>query len=54
MAMVFSDDSGLFQQDNVPCHTVKIVQGQCEEHDKEFKVLPWPPHFPALNPIEHL
>ena len=26
MATVFPDGTGLFQQDNVPCHTVKIVQ----------------------------
>jgi len=31
-----------------------IVQELFEEHD-EFKVLPsWPPHFPDLNPVEHL
>ena len=26
MAMVFPDGSGLFQQDNAPCHTAHIVR----------------------------
>lgn len=39
MATVFPDVSGLFQQDNMPCHTAQIVQKWFEEHDNEFKVL---------------
>ena len=31
------------QQDNVPCHTAQIIQEWSEQHDVEFKVLPWPP-----------
>ncbi|MCJ8743381.1 hypothetical protein PDJAM_G00093370 [Pangasius djambal] len=54
MATVFPNGSGLFQQDNAPCLTAKIVQEWFEEHDKEFKVLTWPPNSPDLNPIEHL
>ena len=54
MAKVFPDGSGLFQQDNAPCHTARIVQEWFEEHDKEFKVLPWPPNSPDLNLIVHL
>ena len=54
MATVFPDGSGLFQQDNAPCHSAKIVQEWFEEHDKEFKVLPWPPNSPDLNLIEYL
>ena len=54
MAMVFPDGSGLFQQDNAPCHTEHIVREWFEEHDEVFTVLPWPPIYPDLNPIEHL
>ncbi|MCJ8741340.1 hypothetical protein PDJAM_G00069450 [Pangasius djambal] len=44
----------MFEQDDAPRLTVKIVQERSEEHDKEFKVLTWPPDSPDLNPIEHL
>uniref|UniRef100_A0A8C4N7D9 Tc1-like transposase DDE domain-containing protein n=1 Tax=Eptatretus burgeri TaxID=7764 RepID=A0A8C4N7D9_EPTBU len=54
MAMVFPDGSGLFQQDNTPCHTAHNVQEWFEEHDEVFTVLPWPPNSPDPNPIEHL
>ncbi len=52
MALLFPDGSGLLQQDNALCHTAKIVQECLEEH--EFKVFPWPPNSPDLNPTEHL
>ena len=54
MAMIFPCSSGLFQQDNVPCHTAHIVQEWFKEHDKEFKVSPWPPNSPDINLILHL
>ena len=54
MAMVFPDGSGLFQQDNAPCHTAHLVREWFEEHDEVFMVLPWPTNSPDLNPIEHL
>ena len=52
--MAFPDGRGLFQQDNVPCHTAHIVQERFEEHEEESEVLSWPPNSPQLNPIEHL
>ncbi|CAM4712222.1 unnamed protein product [Leuciscus chuanchicus] len=54
MTVVFPGGSGLYQQDNAPCHTAHIVQEWLEEHGAEFKMLPWPPNSPDLNPIEHL
>lgn len=47
--MVFPDGSGFFQQDSTPCHTANTVQEWVEEHDKEFKMLPWPPDSPDLS-----
>ncbi len=46
-----SDD---FQQDNAPCHKAQIISDWFLEHDNEFTLLKWPPHSPALNPLEHL
>ena len=40
MAMVFPDGSGLFQQDNVPCHTAHSVQewhGVHEEYSRSYQ-----------------
>ncbi|KAF7641916.1 hypothetical protein LDENG_00268470 [Lucifuga dentata] len=31
-----------------------MIQELFEEHEKEFKVLTWPPNSPDLNPIQHL
>lgn len=46
MPMVFPSEFGLFQQDNAPSQTAHTVQERFEEHDKEFKVLSWPPNSP--------
>jgi len=48
MTMVFPGGSALFQQDNAPGRTAHIVQECFEEHDEEFKVLPWTPNSPDL------
>lgn len=48
METVFPDGSGLLQQDNVPCHKVKMVQEGFEEDNSKFEVLPWLPNSPDL------
>lgn len=47
----FPGPHGLFQLDKAHWHTENIVQ---EEHDKDFKLLTWPPNSPDINLIEHL
>lgn len=54
MVLVFPDGSGLLQLDDAPCNCARPGQEWCEEHDKDFKVLPWPPKSPDLSPIEAL
>lgn len=50
MVKVFCDGSGLFQQDNVPCRSARIVQEWFEKHEmREFKVLPWLLDSPDLK-----
>lgn len=55
--MLFHADSGLFQQQNAPCHKSAMVQEWFKKLNSEFKVLTWPPNsldLADLNPIEHL
>jgi len=42
----------LFQEDNAPIHTARIVKSWKEEN--EVDSIPWPAQSPDLNPIENL
>lgn len=44
--------NAIFQQDNAPVHTAKVVQNYLA--NTKLKVLPWPSQSPDLNPIENL
>jgi len=51
MATMYPSSDGYFQQNNAPCHKVRIISNWFLEHDNEFTVLKWPPQSPDLNPI---
>ncbi len=42
----------IFQQDNAPCHTSKVVKAWFKT--QKIKVLDWPPQSPDLSPIENV
>lgn len=46
----FADGSGIFQQDNAPCHSSRLTTRFFEEN--RVTLLDWPPQSPDLNPIE--
>ena len=48
----FRRDQIIFQQDNDPKHTSKLVENFLQE--QSYKVMEWPPNSPDLNPIENM
>lgn len=52
MASILLPNTAIFQDDNAPIHTAKMVQSWFNEHQNIIKHLPWPAQSPDLNIIE--
>jgi transposase len=48
----YPDGSGIFQQDNAPCHKSRATMAFFQSNN--INILDWPPYSPDLNPIENL
>ncbi|KFM59538.1 Transposable element Tc1 transposase, partial [Stegodyphus mimosarum] len=54
MDFTYSNNDGIFMDDNAPCHRATIVRDWLEEHSGQFPRMIWPPRSSDMNPIEHL
>ena len=54
VAELFPQGNKIFQNDNTPIQSAKIVSEWHEEHSSEVGHLIWPPQSPDLNIIENL
>lgn len=49
---LYPEGGALYQDDNAPIHTARLVTEWFDEHESEVEHLPWPAQSPVLNIIE--
>ena len=49
---VYPEGGAVYQDDNAPIHTARLVSEWFDERENEVEHLPWPAHSPDLNIIE--
>ncbi|GFW38839.1 DDE_3 domain-containing protein [Trichonephila clavipes] len=52
MQLLLTAGDGIFQDDNAPIQTVRLVQSWFEEHKDEIKHLPWFAESPDFNLLD--
>lgn len=51
---LYPEGGAVYQDDNAPIHTARLVKDWFDEHESEVEHLPWPAQSPDLNIIEPL
>ena len=51
---LYPEGGAVYQDDNAPIHTARLVTEWFDEHESEVEHLPWPAQSPDLNIIEPL
>ena len=49
---LYPEGGAMYQDDNAPIHTARLVKDWFDEHESEVEHLPWPAQSPDLNIIE--
>jgi len=48
VAQMFPNNDAVFQDDNLPKHTTRIVESWFQQHEDAHQQLPWPAQSPDI------